>query len=136
VVLAPGGVLRPLTRLEQGGPCTRFLARASPSRARKDWIAASLAAMGVIRIDAGAARALRRGSSLLPAGVVAIEGSFERGDPVLVRGPDGVDLAKGLSAYDAADARLIQGHRTAAIAGILGYQGRDELIHRDDLVLL
>jgi glutamate 5-kinase len=68
--------------------------------------------------------------------VVAIEGSFERGDPVLVRGPDGVDLAKGLSAYDAADARLIQGHRTAAIAGILGYQGRDELIHRDDLVLL
>jgi glutamate 5-kinase len=136
VVLAPGGAARPLSRLEQGGPCTRFPARQNPGRARKDWIAASLAAMGVIRIDAGAARALRRGSSLLPAGVVAIEGSFERGDPVVVRGPDGVDLAKGLCAYDADDARLIQGRRTEAIADILGYQGRDELIHRDDLVLL
>jgi glutamate 5-kinase len=92
--------------------------------------------MGVIRIDAGAARALRRGSSLLPAGVIGVEGTFERGDPVLLRDPDGVDLAKGLSAYDAADARLIQGHRTEAIADILGYRGRDELIHRDDLVLL
>lgn len=136
VVLAPGSVTRPLTQLEQGGPCTRFPARKNPGRARKDWIAASLGAMGVIRIDAGAARALRRGSSLLPAGVIAIEGTFERGDPVLVQGPDGADLAKGLSAYDAADARLIQGHRTEAIVDILGYRGRDELIHRDDLVLL
>jgi glutamate 5-kinase len=136
VVLAPGIAPYPLRRLEQGGPCTRFPARANPSRARKDWIAASLGAMGVIRIDAGAARALRRGSSLLPAGVTAVEGTFERGDPVLVRGPDGADLAKGLSAYDAADARLIQGHRTEAIVDILGYRGRDELIHRDDLVLL
>ena len=87
VVLAPGAGTRPLSQLEQGGPCTRFPARENPGRARKEWIAASLGAMGVIRIDAGAARALRRGSSLLPAGVVAIEGSFERGDPVLVQGP-------------------------------------------------
>jgi glutamate 5-kinase len=136
VLLAPGSVTRPLTQLEQGGPCTRFPARENPGRARKDWIAASLGAMGVVRIDAGATRALRRGSSLLPAGVIAIEGTFERGDPVLVQGPDGADLAKGLSAYDAADARLIQGHRTEAIVDILGYRGRDELIHRDDLVLL
>ena len=92
--------------------------------------------MGVIRIDAGAARALKRGSSLLPAGVVAIEGDFERGDPVLVQGPDDQDLAKGLSAYDAADARRILGQRTEQIAAVLGYRGRDELIHRDDLVLL
>jgi glutamate 5-kinase len=136
VVLAPGTAPRPLTQLEQGGPCTRFPARENPGRARKDWIAASLGAMGVVRIDAGAARALRRGSSLLPAGVVAIEGSFERGDPVLVQDADGLDLAKGLSAYDAADARVIQGHKTEAIVGLLGYRGRDELIHRDDLVLL
>jgi glutamate 5-kinase len=136
VVLAPGSVMRPLAQLEQGGPCTRFPARESASRARKDWIGASLGTMGVIRIDAGAARALRRGSSLLPAGVIAVEGTFERGDPVLVQGPDGHDLAKGLSAYDAADARLIQGHRTEAIADVLGWRGRDELIHRDDLVLL
>jgi glutamate 5-kinase len=92
--------------------------------------------MGVIRIDAGAAGALRRGSSLLPAGVVEVEGAFERGDAVLVRGPDGDDLAKGLSAYDAADARRICGQRTEQIASLLGWRGRDELIHRDDLVLL
>ena len=92
--------------------------------------------MGVLRIDAGAARALRRGSSLLPAGVVAVEGAFERGDAVLVRDPDGHDLAKGLCAYDADDARRICGHRTEQIAALLGYRGRDELIHRDDLVLL
>jgi glutamate 5-kinase len=136
VVLAPGALAHPLERLAAGGPCTRFPARANPGRARKEWLAATLGVMGVIRIDAGAARALRRGSSLLPAGVVAVEGGFERGDPVLVRGPDGQDLAKGLSAYDADDARRILGQRTEQIAAVLGYRGRDELIHRDDLVLL
>jgi glutamate 5-kinase len=136
VVLAPGAVDRPLTRLAQGGPCTRFPARENPRRARKEWIAAALGTMGVVRIDAGAARALRRGSSLLPAGVIAVEGVFERGDPVLVKDSDGHDLAKGLSAYDSEDARRILGHNTKAIAELLGYPGRDELIHRDDLVLL
>jgi glutamate 5-kinase len=136
VVLAPGAQPHPLARLAAGGPCTRFPARANPRRARKEWLAATLGVMGVIRIDAGAARALKRGSSLLPAGVVAVEGGFERGDPVLIRGPDGADLAKGLSAYDAVDARLILGQRTEQIAAVLGYRGRDELIHRDDLVLL
>jgi glutamate 5-kinase len=136
VIIAPGAALRPLARLAGGGPCTRFPARANPRRARKEWIGAALAAMGVIRIDAGAARALRRGSSLLPAGVIAVEGAFERGDAVIVRDPDGEDLAKGLSAYDADDARRISGHKTEQIAALLGYRGRDELIHRDDLVLL
>jgi glutamate 5-kinase len=136
VVLAPGALPHPLARLEGGGPCTRFPARANPRRARKEWLAATLGVMGVVRIDAGAAKALRRGSSLLPAGVVEVEGTFERGDPVLVRGPDGQDLAKGLSAYDAADARRIRGQRTEQIEALLGYRGRDELIHRDDLVLL
>ena len=136
VSIAPGFGARPLARLAAGGPCTRFLARANPRRARKEWIAGSLAAMGVLRIDGGAARALRRGSSLLPAGVVAVEGAFERGDAVIVRDPDGQDIAKGLCAYDAADARRICGHRTEQIEALLGYRGRDELIHRDDLVLL
>ena len=136
VLIAPGFAPRPLARLEDGGPCTRFAARANPRRARKEWIAGALAAMGVLRIDAGAARALRRGSSLLPAGVIAIEGAFERGDAVIVRAPDGHDIAKGLCAYDAADARRICGHRTEQIEAVLGYRGRDELIHRDDLVLL
>jgi glutamate 5-kinase len=136
VITAPGAGARPLGRLAEGGPCTRFLARANPRRARKEWIAGSLSAMGVIRIDAGAAGALRRGSSLLPAGVVEVEGAFERGDAVLVRGPDGREVAKGLSAYDARDARRIVGRKTGEIAALLGYRGRDELIHRDDLVLL
>jgi len=136
VVIAPGTAPHPLAGLAEGGACTRFAARASPRGARKEWLAGSLRAIGVIRIDAGAARALRRGSSLLPAGVVEVEGAFERGDAVLVRGPDGADLAKGLSAYDAADARRICGQRTEQIASLLGWRGRDELIHRDDLVLL
>jgi glutamate 5-kinase len=136
VIIAPGGGDRPLGRLAEGGPCTRFPARANPPRARKEWIAGSLRAMGVIRIDAGAAGALRRGSSLLPAGVIAIEGAFERGDAVMVRDPDHRDVAKGLCAYDAEEARRICGHKTEEIAAVLGYRGRDELIHRDDLVLL
>jgi glutamate 5-kinase len=136
VILAPGAGARPLGRLAEGGPCTRFLARANPRRARKEWIAGSLSAMGVIRIDAGAAGALRRGSSLLPAGVIEVEGAFERGDAVLVCDPDGQGIAKGLSAYDAGDARRILGRKTGEITALLGYRGRDELIHRDDLVLL
>ena len=136
VIIAPGFASRPLARLAEGGPCTRFLARATPRRARKEWIAGALAAMGVVRIDAGAARALRRGSSLLPAGVLAVEGAFGRGDAVIVRDPDGNDIAKGLCAYDAEDARRICGRKTEQIAALLGYRGRDELIHRDDLVLL
>ena len=136
VTLAPGSALHPLRQLCEGGPATRFAARANPGRARKDWIAGALAAAGVLHIDAGAARALARGSSLLPAGVTRVEGSFGRGDAVLIRGPDGADLAKGLSAYDAADARRISGHQTEQIAPLLGYRGRDELVHRDDLVLL
>jgi glutamate 5-kinase len=136
VVLAPGKDPHPLQALAEGGSCTRFPARANPRRARKEWLAGALGTVGVIRIDAGAARALRRGSSLLPAGVTAVDGVFERGDAVLVRDPDGRDIAKGLSAYDAADARLILGHKTDEIAALLGWRGRDELIHRDDLVLL
>ncbi|MGH1481405.1 MAG: glutamate 5-kinase [Geminicoccales bacterium] len=136
VMLAPGLGQHPLRQLGDGGAHTEFVASTTPRRARKHWIAASLGAMGVITIDEGAAAALKRGRSLLPAGVTAIDGRFERGDPLLIRGPEGQDVAKGLSAYDADDARQIQGQKTEVIASLLGYQGRDELIHRDDLVLL
>jgi glutamate 5-kinase len=87
-------------------------------------------------VDAGAARALAAGRSLLPAGVRGVEGVFERGDPVVVRGPDGRGLARGLSAYASIDAVRIAGHRSDEIETILGWHGRDEIIHRDDLVLL
>ena len=91
--------------------------------------------MGVLVVDDGAAAALRRGTSLLPAGVIAVEGSFERGDAVVVRSRDGRELARGLSAYSSADARAIAGHKSGEIEAILGYRGRDEMIHRDDLVV-
>lgn len=136
VTLASGIGMNPLHHLQNGARSTSFAATTTPRRARKHWIAASLDVMGVAVIDPGAADALQHGRSLLPAGVTAIEGQFERGDPLLVRNTQGQDIAKGLSAYDADDARRIQGRRTEAIADILGYQGRDELIHRDDLVLL
>ena len=96
----------------------------------------ALKPLGTLAVDEGAIRALRRGSSLLPAGVLAVEGAFERGDAVLVQTREAVAVAKGLVAYDAADARKIKGHQTDAIEALLGYRGRDEMIHRDDLVLL
>lgn len=137
VVLAQGTAPRPLAAVEAGARATLFPARLSARRARKDWIAASLGASGALQVDAGALRALRAGSSLLPAGVVAVEGEFGRGDAVLVRAsPGGDPVAKGLVAYDAADARRLAGRRTDEIEAALGWRGRDELVHRDDLVLL
>ncbi|HJS84858.1 MAG TPA: glutamate 5-kinase, partial [Acetobacteraceae bacterium] len=136
MAIALGRSDRPLTALLEGARCTWFLAAPEGRSARKRWIAGALAPLGALGIDAGAARALAAGSSLLPAGVRRVEGVFERGDPVVVRGPDGTALARGLSAYASADAERIAGHRSDEIEGLLGWRGRDEMIHRDDLVLL
>jgi glutamate 5-kinase len=136
MVIAQGDVERPLRALEDGARCTWFLPAPDGPSAWKRWIAGSLAGQGVFTVDAGAVRALRGGRSLLPAGVRSVEGNFQRGDPVLVRGPDGVDLAKGLSAYASEDATRIAGHHSDKIEAILGWRGRDEIIHRDDLVVL
>ena len=111
------------------------MAPADSRTARKRWIAGTLKPSGTIHIDAGAARALTAGSSLLPAGVRQITGHFSRGDAVLVVAADGTRLAQGLTAYGSADATLIAGRRSEQIETILGWRGRDELIHRDDLVL-
>ena len=102
---------------------------------RKRWIAGSLEPRGALTIDAGAVRALRGGKSLLPAGVIKVEGGFERGDAVVVRGPDGGEIGRGLIAYDASDADTIKGRSSGDVLSILGYTGRTEMIHRDDLVL-
>ncbi len=136
VLLARGTGLHPIRDLRRGAPCTRFAARTTPKRARKQWILARLEVRGRLVVDEGAVAALRRGSSLLPAGVVAVEGAFEKGDAVAVVGPDGRVLAKGIVAYDAEDARRIRGCRSPEIEARLGFRGRDELVHRDDLVLL
>ena len=135
MVIASGRVAHPLQRIAQGAPCSWFLTPANPVTARKKWIAGSLEPRGALVIDAGAVRALRSGKSLLPAGVIKIEGAFERGDAVVVRGPDGAEIGRGLIAYDAADADKIKGRSSADVLLILGYTGRTEMVHRDDLVL-
>jgi glutamate 5-kinase len=135
MVIASGRVMNPLQAIADGKPCTWFLTPANPVTARKKWIAGSLEPRGAIMIDAGAVRALRLGRSLLPAGVIRIEGAFDRGDAVVVRGPDGDEVGRGLIAYEAADAEKIKGRSSADVLLILGYTGRTEMIHRDDLVL-
>ncbi|HEV2630933.1 MAG TPA: glutamate 5-kinase [Pseudolabrys sp.] len=135
MVIASGRVDHPLKRIAEGAPCTWFLTPANPVTARKKWIAGSLEPRGAIHIDAGAVRALRGGASLLPAGVTKIEGAFGRGDAVVVRGPDGAEIGRGLVAYDADDAEKIRGRSSADVLSILGFTGRTEMIHRDDLAL-
>ncbi|PHK93262.1 glutamate 5-kinase [Pseudoroseomonas rhizosphaerae] len=136
MAIALGKRDNPLRALEEGARCSWFLPTPEGRSSRKQWIAGSLAPLGVLRVDAGAARALRAGSSLLPAGVRGVEGEFGRGDPLSVRDEAGLELARGLSAYDAEAARQIAGRRSEEIEAILGWRGRDELIHRDDLVVL
>ena len=135
MAIADGRRLNPLKAVLEGASSSWFLPAAEPKTARKRWIAGALKPAGKITIDAGALTALKGGRSLLPAGVVKVEGRFERGDAVIVADLDGNELARGLIAYNARDAKLIMGHRSREIAGLLGYRGRDEMIHRDDLVL-
>ncbi len=135
MVIASGSVMRPLSAIAEGARATWFIPKASPKTARKQWIAGSLQPAGSLTVDAGAVRALKGGKSLLPAGVTAVEGGFERGDAVLVQDPDGRPVGRGLCAYGAADARRIMGRQSGEIAAILGTPGRDEMIHRDDLVI-
>src|SRR5436190_11749496 len=135
MVIASGRISHPLAAIAGGGPCTWFLTPANPVTARKKWIAGSLEPKGVLTIDAGAVAALRNGRSLLPAGVIHVEGSFARGDAVVIRGPDGLEVGRGLVAYDAQDALKIKGRPSADIVSILGFGGRAEMVHRDDLVV-
>jgi glutamate 5-kinase len=135
MVIASGRVNHPLAAIAAGGPSTWFLSPANPVTARKKWIAGSLEPRGTLHIDAGAVEALRRGKSLLPAGVTRVEGAFARGDAVIVRGPDGTEIGRGLSAYDAEDAAAIRGRSSGEIQLVVGFAGRAEMIHRDDLVL-
>ena len=135
MAISKGAVERPLAALEGGARSTWFVSTATPRAARKGWIASALEPRGALVIDDGAWQALLRGRSLLPAGVKAVEGVFERGDAVAVRVEQGREAGRGLVAYSAADARRIAGHKSREIERILGYRGRAEMIHRDDLVL-
>ena len=135
MVITDGRIMHPLAAIEDGARATWFLSQVEPRTARKRYIAGSLKPTGSVTLDDGARRALGAGKSLLPAGVTAVEGEFQRGDAVVVRSADGAEVGRGLVAYSAADARLIMGHKSREIEAILGYRGREELIHRDDLVL-
>lgn len=133
--VALGHEMHPLRRIEEGGRCSWFYPAATPATVRKQWIAGSLKPAGELQVDGGAAAALRGGKSLLPAGVVKVTGKFARGDAVIVRDSDGMELARGLSAYSSGAVERLRGRRSGEIEAVLGYRGRDEIIHRDDLVL-
>lgn len=134
MAIMEGSVLRPLQALADGAARTWFLPQGDPQVARKRWISA-MKPKGELRLDAGAVTALRAGKSLLPAGVTAVTGTFGRGEPVAILSPEGAVLGKGLVRYTAEEAKAIAGRRSGDIAGILGYQGRAALVHRDDMVL-
>ena len=134
--IAAGHHKHPLRRIEDGARCTWFVPSATPVTARKQWIAGTLRPAGAITIDAGALRALLEGKSLLPAGVVRARGRFDRGDTVSVLTAEGAEVARGIIAYSDGDAAKIMGRKSSEIEGILGFRGRDEMIHRDDLVLM
>jgi glutamate 5-kinase len=134
MAIAEGSVIRPLSAVADGARCSWFLPDGDPHLARKRWIAA-MKPKGMIVIDQGAVDALRRGKSLLPAGVRQILGEFGRGDPVTIAGPLGETLANGLTRYTSDEARQIAGHHSAEIETLLGYAGRAALVHRDDMVM-
>ena len=135
MAIADGRRMNPLQAILDGGTCSWFLSASEPKTARKRWIAGSLKPTGTLVVDAGALAALKSGRSLLPAGITKVEGKFERGDAVIVADAQGNEVARGLVAYSARDAKHIMGHKSREIADLLGYRGRDEMIHRDDLVL-
>ncbi len=133
--IAKGAHEHPLRRVAHGARCTWFVPSATPLAMRKQWIAGTLNPRGALVVDAGAARALHQGKSLLPAGMIGAEGPFDRGDTVRIVDPDGTEIARGISAYSARDAQRIAGRQSADIERVLGFRGREEIVHRDDLVL-
>jgi glutamate 5-kinase len=135
-LIANGHKDRPLAAVLEGGSHTWFLPSSNPLAARKQWIAGTLQPSGQLFIDAGAEKALREGGSLLPVGVNSVAGQFSRGDAVVIVSASGREIARGLVVYDSDEAGLIAGRHSSDIAELLGYQRRDEIIHRDNLVLM
>lgn len=135
MIITLGARMNPLSAIDRGERMTFFEPAGNPVRGYKTWIAGNLEPAGRLVIDAGAARALRSGKSLLPAGVRLVSGSFSRGDTVAVIGTDGTEIARGLVAYDAHDAVRIAGMKTGEIETVLGHAARSAMVHRDDLVM-
>ncbi|QQR39248.1 glutamate 5-kinase [Devosia rhizoryzae] len=136
MIIAKGTEAHPLKRLTEGGLHTLFRAATTRAQSRKRWIMGTLAMAGILQVDAGAARALGTGRSLLPIGVTRITGAFERGDTVSIIDPEGQEIGRGLASLDSEDARLVMGKRSDVMAELLGTGNRSEMIHRDNLVLV
>jgi glutamate 5-kinase len=136
MVIASGHQDHPVRRIMDGERCTWFVASLSALQSRKRWIAGTLQPVGCLVVDDGAQSALGRGKSLLPAGVKQVTGNFSRGDTVSVVNLEGQEIARGLVAYDYSDASRIAGLKSADIEKTIGFRGRDEIIHRDDLVMI
>ncbi len=135
MVIASGRQKHPLAAIDKGARATWFAPQATPASARKAWIASHLEPRGTVTVDAGAVAALKAGKSLLPAGVTSVSGDFARGDAVVIRSADGAEIGHGLIAFDLGDAKKIVGKRSQETEAALGYRGRAEMIHRDDMVL-
>ena len=136
MIIARGTDAHPLQALREGTRHTLFAGQQSTAAARKKWILGTLGVTGALHVDAGAARALRTGRSLLPIGVTRVSGTFTEGDTVAVYDPDGTEIARGLVGFDSEEANLIKGKKSQVLADLLGAGHRSEIIHRDNLVLL
>lgn len=136
LIIAQGLDFNPLKKLFAGGNCSWIISKTTPQAARKIWIGGSLKPQGEIIIDEGAALALKNNKSLLPAGIKQTKGNFTRGELLSIKNESGIEIARGLTAYGHDDALLIIGHKSDEIEKILGYRGRQAMVHRDDLVLL
>ena len=136
MMICSGEVERPISHLKKGAKATIFDAATSTQTARKNWIGGALAPLGKIQIDTGAMAALRKGKSLLPVGVTHISGQFERGDLVQICAPSGEEIGHGLAGYTSTEALRLAGQNSSDISAVLGYEGRAELIHADDLVMI
>jgi len=135
MAIASGKKLHPISALDAGERASWFKPTGNPVTSRKKWIAGQLAVGGALQVDEGAQKALNSGKSLLPAGVIKVTGSFLRGDIVALVAPNGIEIGRGIVAYDSEQALIIHGKKSAEIESILGFKGRSEMIHRDDLAL-
>ncbi len=135
MIIVNGKVQSPIAEYIRNGHGTWFVASTTPLASKKKWIAGTLAPVGTLVIDEGAKKALFAGKSLLPAGVIKVSGKFSRGDTVKVTDSKNKEIARGLIAYTSEDARKIIGIKSSDIEKILGYGGREELIHRSDMVM-
>ncbi len=135
MIITNGNIKYSISKVLNGGKSTWFIANANPKNARKKWISSQLEVSGNIIVDEGAKKALQKGASLLPAGVLSVDGNFEKGDSVNVFNKNGEIICVGLSSYPSSDIKKIIGQKSSEFKKLIGYHARDVIIHRDDLVL-